>query len=100
MVDLDAALFHHLLKPPITDRVGDIPAHPHKMTSRSKWLPLNSIIVTFRPPCSQPSYCRPTQRIKFATEPFLRIEKSVAYVFDPSPIGVVTPRRFTPPANA
>ncbi|KAF2988977.1 hypothetical protein MJC1_03937 [Methylocystis sp. MJC1] len=26
MVDLDPALFHHLLELPITDRVGDIPA--------------------------------------------------------------------------
>ncbi len=45
------------------------PRTPHKMTSRSKWLPLNLIIVTFRPPCSQPSYRRPTRRIKFATGP-------------------------------
>ena len=45
MVNLDAALFQHFLEPPIADRICHIPADPHRVTSRSKWLPLNSIIV-------------------------------------------------------
>ena len=59
MVDLDAALFHRFLELPIADRIGHVPADAPKDTSRSKWLPLNSIIVLSRWIHFQRSYLRP-----------------------------------------
>ena len=48
MVDFDAALFHHFFKLPIADRIRHIPTDTPRITSRSRWSPLNSIILLFR----------------------------------------------------
>jgi hypothetical protein len=59
MINLDTTLSRHFLDLAVADRIATYQRTPHRMTSRSKWLPLNSTVIIYPREPALGSYTRP-----------------------------------------
>src|ERR1700676_3829491 len=73
MIDLNAALCHHLFELPIADWIGTYHLTPHRMISRSNWLPLKSIMVAAPVDCSRSAYALSARYQSLRQNPFKSI---------------------------